>query len=793
MQKENRKIHIGFLTERMLRGFGVDVVVDKTARELVKNGFRVTVFCINADGNFNNDEYQIVQVKSSLHHNPFKTERSAKKALERLNIEEDIDIWIAETYPFFMATQIMDRPVIVIDHGVAQTKGFNIIRRIIFAYIKFAHNYIYFKKADRLVHISKFIRSLTPTFLRKKQLVVYNGADNYKHPTKDEILRFKMKNNIKNDDKILLYVGRINSNDQPYKGTKELVGVFKKLRKKYPSLKLIMAGFGNKKDGMWLKSAGIIPFLNADDKDIALLYSITDCYVTASKWEGFNLPLVEAGHFSVPYVAYNIGAHKEVVNDKSGFLVNTKKDFISSIEKIISNENLRNNMSENARKNAERFMWKKTGLRYSNLIKEVVGKNKKKYSQYDKGMVDIITLNYNGKKHLKPLFNSLKEQTYENIRVTMVDNGSSDGSCEYVKKEFPWVNLIRSDTNLFFSRGNNLAVNKTKGEYIFFVNNDIVVEPDAIQNLVNTINKKGKYNIASVAAKMLLFNNRRVFDSTGVVILSNGAPFNRGIGQIDIGQYDKVEEIFGACFGAVLIRRNVYEKSVGPLDNSYFGYFEDVDWNYRARIFGYKSYFCPKAVVYHDHSATSKKMGYEWKYYLIHRNFLKTIIKNFQFKRMILKGGYKTLELINHLRKTKDRERKLSILKILLHVTYSMPLLIFKRFRIQRKRCAPDIECVKFSQGEQSFFDAVNYSPILTLDTLQAMFARLDMIKKFNNFEISDIVSQIAYLNERKMMMNEKNWDTQTEKLIKSLERYIGKRYVDKFIKAVVIDKIWKK
>ena len=750
MTENTKKIHVGFLAERMLRGFGVDVVINRTACELVKNGFEVTVFCINTDGTFDNDEYKIVQINSGLHHNPFKTEWSARKALKRLNYETDIDVWIAETYPFFMASTVMDKPVIIVDHGIVLTKGLHFVRRIIFAYIKFAQNYIYFPRAAKVVNISKFTQSLTPKLLRKKQTIIYNGADNYAHPTEDEIVEFRQRHGIIADDMALLYVGRLNHKNQPYKGTQELVNSFKELKTRHPHIKLVMAGFGDEADRKWLEGEGIITFIGANDHILSLLFSVCDLYVTATKWEGFNLPLIESSYFGVPYVAYAIGAHGEIVDDASGYLVKSNKDFIAKIEELIVDKGKRSKMAENAKKNAKRFTWENSGVNYTNLIQNIsvaskeISREKSGHKKYNKGVVDIITLNYNGKSYLEDLFVSLQAQTYKNIRVTMVDNGSNDGSSEYVREKFPWVNLIKSRTNLFFSRGNNLAVSKTNGEYILFVNNDMVLEPDVIQNLVNTVIAKGKYNVASVAAKMLFYKNKRIIDSAGVVMMNNGAPFNRGIGQIDIGQYDRVEEIFGACFGAVLIRRNVYERTVGPLDNSYFGYFEDVDWSYRARIFGYKSFFCPSAVVYHDHSGTSKKLGYEWKYYLIHRNFLKTIIKNFQFKRMLFKGSWKTFELLNHFRKTNDNQRRYLIIKILVHITYSLPGLLKKRINIQFKRCVSDYECIKFSVGENSFFDAVNYEPILTLDTLGTMFARLDMIREFRDQEIGKITSRIA-------------------------------------------------
>ncbi|MFA4817332.1 MAG: glycosyltransferase [Parcubacteria group bacterium] len=796
--KQTKKIKVGFLTERMLLGFGVDRVVDKTAEELIALGFDVAVFCIMNDGTYSNRNYKLVDIRVPLKKNPIATELETIKALKKLD-SEDIDIWIAETYPFFIAPLVLKKPVIVVDHGVCSTEGFDWKKKLVFEYMKFTQNFFYFPRAAKVVNISKFTQSLTPKLLRNNQSVVYNGADNYEYPSENEIIEFRKKYEISTDDVALLYVGRINHKKQPYKGTRELVESFKHIKKKHPNAKLIMAGFGDENDKEWLKSEGIMPFISADDKTLSLIYSICNIYITASKWEGFNLPLVEAAHFGVPYVAYDIGAHGEVVDNLSGFLVKNKKEFILKIEQLIFDKKKRSLMAQNAKRNASRFLWSGAGINYRDLILEVLSLPKKTIfknivkKKYDDGIVDVITLNYNGKKYLEPLFTSLKNQSYDKIKVTMVDNGSNDGSAEYVIEKFPWVNLIKSKKNLFFSRGNNLAVSKTNGEYIFFVNNDTVLESAAIQNMVNVVIKKGKYNIASVAAKMLFYKDKKLIDSAGVVITGNGSPFNRGIGQIDIGQYDKEEEIFGACFGAVLIRRNIYENAVGPLDNSYFGYFEDVDWSYRARIFGYKSYFCPNAIVYHDHSGTSQKFGYEWKYYLIHRNFLKTVIKNFQFKKMVLKGGWKILELINQLRKKNNFERKKTVLKVFMHVVISLPGLLWKRCLIQRKRCVSDYECIKFSKDENAFFNPVAYTPLLTLDTLCAMFTRLDMIKKFRNSEVSGIVSKTLYLNGNKMLMEECLWDIETTRLLESLEKYIGKDYVKKFIDAVVINKIWKK
>ncbi len=640
-----KKIKVGFLTERMLLGFGVDLVIHKTATELVEQGFDVTVFCIRSDGTYGNEKYNLVELNLPLSKNPAVTEWNAFKVLKNLN-HEDIDIWIAQTYPFFIATMIMKKPVIVVDHGVISTEGLSIKKKLYFSWIKLIQNYLYFPRASKIVSISNYIKSLTPLFLRKKQQVIYNGADNYLLATEKEILEFKEKYSISEKDVVLLYVGRLNSEQQPYKGTRELVEIFKMVKKQNPHIKMIMAGFGDEKDKKWLEEEGIIPIICAPVKLMPVLYSISNVYVSASKWEGFNLPLVEAGFFSVPVVAYNIGPHGEVIRGGAGFLVNNKEEFVKAILTLADNSALIKEMGRRAKENALEFTWKKAGEKYKKVIIETIniffqlkarkinqGKNKK----IKKDLVDVIILNYNGKGYLDNLFNSLKKQTYQKIRVTVVDNGSCDGSAEYIEKNYPEINLIKSKKNLFFSRGNNLAVSKTNGEYIFFLNNDTVVKEDAIEKMVKTIKENGKYRVAAVSAKMLFKKNNKIIDSAGTVITENGSPFNRGIGQIDVGQYDMEEEVFGACFGAALVRRVIYENVVGKLDNHYFGYFEDIDWCLRARNKGYKILSSPFAVVWHDHSGSSKRKSYNWKYYLIQRNFVWTLIKNFQLKRAVKK------------------------------------------------------------------------------------------------------------------------------------------------------------
>ena len=401
----------------------------------------------------------------------------------------------------------------------------------------------------------------------------------------------------------------------------------------------------------------------------------------------------------------------------------------------------------------------------------------------------MIILNRNGKKYLSALFDSLRKQTYGNLRITMVDNGSSDGSPEFVRENYPQVSVIALRENLFFSRGNNRAVKETNGEYIFFLNNDTIVDSRAIEKMVKTVKDKGAQSVAAVAAKMLFAGEKKIIDSVGTVIMPNGSPFNRGIGQVDIGQYDKSEEVFGACFGAVLVRRIVYEQTAGPLDNAYFGYFEDIDWCFRARILGYKIHTCPEAVVYHDHSGTARNERYSWKYYLIQRNYLKTVIKNFEPARAMAITIWKMADLLYQTITPQQRKRiRISLaLKIIGSTLVHLPSLLWQRAQIQKKRCLPDKHCFSFARGEKPAFDPVSYEPKYSLETLLLMFHKLKETApdRLNML----LVAELEKLRRTKSELRRDEWNRRASEIIHLLENYLSQEYVSKFTKEITREK----
>ena len=242
--------------------------------------------------------------------------------------------------------------------------------------------------------------------------------------------------------------------------------------------------------------------------------------------------------------------------------------------------------------------------------------------------VSVVTPNYNGKDFLYAYFESLNKNSNEIGEVIIVDNGSNDGSQEFIrnyreKVDFPIV-LIENSQNLGFAEAVNQGISKARYDYIFSLNNDTVVEKSAILELLNLLNTDG--GIFSVSSKMVQFNNPELIDDAGDDYTLLAYTKKRGNNQ-NLNKFIEVSEIFSSCAGAALYRKDLLEE-LGGFDSEFFAYMEDVDLGYRARINGYKNLFCPNAIVYHIGSATTGSQYNEFKVRLAARNNVWVVYKN---------------------------------------------------------------------------------------------------------------------------------------------------------------------
>lgn len=236
--------------------------------------------------------------------------------------------------------------------------------------------------------------------------------------------------------------------------------------------------------------------------------------------------------------------------------------------------------------------------------------------------VTIIIPNYNGLRFMEPCFQALNAQSEQNFELLVVDNGSSDGSVEWLKEhEIPSVFLSE---NTGFCGAVNVGIKKARTPYVILLNNDTQPKPDYVKEMIRAIERSPK--IFSVSSKMIQLYHKDLMDDAGDMYSILGWAYQRGVGQSSRG-YKRPRRIFAACAAAAIYRRQVFEE-IGGFDEAHFAYLEDIDVGYRAKIFGYENIYCPTAVVFHVGSGTSGSKYNSFKVRLAARNNVYLNYKN---------------------------------------------------------------------------------------------------------------------------------------------------------------------
>jgi GT2 family glycosyltransferase len=238
--------------------------------------------------------------------------------------------------------------------------------------------------------------------------------------------------------------------------------------------------------------------------------------------------------------------------------------------------------------------------------------------------VSVIVVNYNGLRFLPDCLGSLEAQRYRNFEVVFVDNGSTDGSVEYVRTAFPWVRVITLDRNLGFCKANNIAIRETGGEAVVLLNNDTTVAPTWLEELLSAAASRS--DIGIFASRILQMRQPDVLYAAGDCYWAYGHACRRGEGLPAAGRYDQPEEVFAACACAALYRRSMLDR-IGLFDEDFVTGCEDVDLSFRARIAGYKVLYVPAAIVCHFGSATQGTENPRVEF-LTSRNFEYVFFKN---------------------------------------------------------------------------------------------------------------------------------------------------------------------
>lgn len=223
-------------------------------------------------------------------------------------------------------------------------------------------------------------------------------------------------------------------------------------------------------------------------------------------------------------------------------------------------------------------------------------------------LVSIIIVSYNSRKWLQACLSSIRSQTYSPVEVIVVDNASTDGSPDWIIARYPDVKIVRLESEISLAGSINRGVANAAGKYFLLLNPDVELEPNVIALMVNAVQDDPA--CAAVTGKLKFLWAPAFLNGLGNFVGGFSWGTDIALGHLDMGQFDDVQQVPSACFAGVLISASAWE-TVGELDEGFFLYYEDSEWCYRARLFGYWVALEPKGVVYHAFGGRMPTSDYE--------------------------------------------------------------------------------------------------------------------------------------------------------------------------------------
>lgn len=239
----------------------------------------------------------------------------------------------------------------------------------------------------------------------------------------------------------------------------------------------------------------------------------------------------------------------------------------------------------------------------------------------------VILVNCNGRGHLERCLPSVLSTVTPEDEVIIVDNGSTDGSADWVREKFPAIRLIRSQVNGGFSYGCNLGAHHARGQYLVFLNPDTTVVPDWLDALLAPLSDP---HVALVTPCILRMDNPVRINTAGNEVHPTGLAFCRGAG-MPPEAFSAPEDVAAVSGAAFAVRRDVWE-ALGGMDESFFLYVEDTDLSWRAWLAGYRCRYVPEPVVYHDYDL---RFG-AGKFFFQERNRYLLLLKNLRWRTLLL-------------------------------------------------------------------------------------------------------------------------------------------------------------
>lgn len=248
-------------------------------------------------------------------------------------------------------------------------------------------------------------------------------------------------------------------------------------------------------------------------------------------------------------------------------------------------------------------------------------------------LVSIITVNYNQAGVTAELLRSLSCLRYPHWEMIVVDNGSAEPAA-FLQSDFPFITYVASTANTGFAGGNNLGLRYAKGDYVFFINNDTEVTPDVLDRLV--LYAQAHPRCGMVCPKIKFFHQPDTIQYAGCSEMHplTSRTYATGAMQKDEGQFDNAGKT-GTPHGAAMLVPMSVIKSVGPMSEVFFLYYEELDWAARIKAAGYEVHYAGEATIYHKESVSTGRNS-PFKTHYIYRNRLLYIRRNYRsVKRLV--------------------------------------------------------------------------------------------------------------------------------------------------------------
>jgi GT2 family glycosyltransferase len=250
--------------------------------------------------------------------------------------------------------------------------------------------------------------------------------------------------------------------------------------------------------------------------------------------------------------------------------------------------------------------------------------------------VSVITVNFNQPAVTEALLASIsKFNTYPDLEIIVVDNGSKTNEVPRWEKEYPNVKFIRSEANLGFAGGNNIGIKAATGQYYFLVNNDTEFTSGLTETLLNTLNDDDTIGI--ISPKIRYYQHPDTLQYVGFTPMNYYTCANKCLGQFekDKGQYDHISAPTGFCHGAAMMLRKEAVDKAGLMTENFFLYYEEMDWNEHIKRAGYQAWVNTDALIYHKESV-SVGQGSPLKEFFMNRNRILFIRRNAPLNKALI-------------------------------------------------------------------------------------------------------------------------------------------------------------